>query len=134
MRTLITFIVIIALVIIGVVWYKWSYAPIAQPTNSPGEGTITTLPLQTIVVTGADFTYNPKEIRVKQGDTVKIAFNSVGGLHDWIVDGFNARTARLQSGQSETIEFVASKTGTFEYYCSVGSHRQMGMVGKLIVE
>ncbi|MEY4731380.1 MAG: hypothetical protein RL681_326, partial [Candidatus Parcubacteria bacterium] len=46
---------------------------------------------------------------------------------------FNAATKVLTDGQSETIEFVANKAGTFEYYCSVGSHRQMGMKGTLTV-
>jgi plastocyanin len=29
---------------------------------------------------------------------------------------------------------VADKKGTFEYYCSVGQHRALGMKGKLVVE
>ena len=32
------------------------------------------------------------------------------------------------------VEFTVDKTGTFEYYCSVGQHRANGMVGNLIVE
>jgi uncharacterized cupredoxin-like copper-binding protein len=32
------------------------------------------------------------------------------------------------------VQFVADKTGTFEFYCSVGNHRQMGMVGTLVVQ
>ncbi len=58
----------------------------------------------------------------------------VQGFHDLVIDEFNARTAQLQTGQSEIIEFVADQSGEFEYYCSIGSHRAMGMVGKLIVE
>ena len=73
-------------------------------------------------------------MRVKKGDTVKIHFLSVGGMHDWVLDEFSAKTPRVSEGQSADIEFQATKTGTFEYYCSVGTHRQMGMVGKLIVE
>ena len=33
-----------------------------------------------------------------------------------------------------TAEFTADKVGSFEYYCSVGSHRSMGMKGVLKVE
>ncbi|MFH1404292.1 MAG: plastocyanin/azurin family copper-binding protein [Candidatus Altiarchaeota archaeon] len=76
---------------------------------------------------------NP-EIRVKRGDRVRIEFTSTQGLHDWVVDEFNARTERLQAPGSASIEFTADKTGTFEYYCSVGQHRQMGMKGNLVVE
>lgn len=86
------------------------------------------------VVDGSNFKFSVAEIKVNKGDKVRIVFNNVEGFHDWVVDEFNVRTQKLQAGKSETIEFVADKFGTFEYYCSVGSHRQMGMVGNLIVE
>ena len=41
---------------------------------------------------------------------------------------------KINGGETDSIEFVADKVGTFEYYCSVGQHRSMGMVGKLTVE
>ncbi len=101
-----------------------------KPSGTAEKGTI-----KEFAVTGKNFSFNPSEIKVKKGDTVRITFTSVGGFHDWVVDEFeNAETKQLQSGQSDTIEFVADKAGTFEYYCSVGNHRQMGMVGNLIVE
>ena len=85
-------------------------------------------------ITGKNFEFSSTEIRVKEGDTVTINFTSNSGFHDWVVDEFNAATARVQAGDSSSVTFVADKTGTFEYYCSVGSHRANGMVGKLIVE
>jgi len=85
-------------------------------------------------ISASPYKFSVTEIRVKKGDTVKIVFKNEQGAHDWVVDEFNARTKVLQAGQTETIEFTADKTGTFEYYCSVMNHRQMGMVGKLIVE
>ena len=85
-------------------------------------------------VNGGNFTFDPAEITVKKGDTVRIVFNNKEGFHDWVLDEFNAKTKQLDAGGSETIEFVADQAGTFEYYCSVGQHRQMGMVGNLIVE
>ena len=85
-------------------------------------------------VVGTPFEFDLKEIKVSKGDTVRIMFTNGQGTHDWVVDEFNARTKITQTGDTDMIEFVADKTGTFEYYCSVGNHRQMGMVGKLIVE
>lgn len=85
-------------------------------------------------VMGSNFAFSPNEIRVNQGDRVKIVFTSQNGFHDFVLDEFDAKTSQMNSGGSETIEFVADKVGNFEYYCSVGNHRQMGMVGKLIVE
>lgn len=85
-------------------------------------------------VHASNFKFSPTEIKVKKGDTVTIKFMNDAGKHDWVVDEFKAATKILDAGQNDTITFVADKTGTFEYYCSVGTHRQMGMVGKLIVE
>lgn len=85
-------------------------------------------------ITGENFSFSQNEIRVKKGDRVKINFESVGGFHDWTVAEFNARTMRVNTGGKTSVEFFANKAGEFEYYCSVGQHRQMGMKGKLIVE
>lgn len=80
------------------------------------------------------FLFNQKELRVKKGDTVKITLDNQEGTHDFTLDEFNVKTKTLNAGQEETVEFVADKAGTFEFYCSIGNHRAMGMVGNLIVE
>lgn len=85
-------------------------------------------------VSGRNFSFSPSQLRVKEGDTVKITFENTGGFHDFTIDEFNVKTKQIQDGQSETVEFVASKKGTYEYYCSVGRHRENGMRGNLIVE
>ena len=103
--------------------------PDPKPATTEPKGEV-----KTFTVNGSSFAFSLKEIRVKKGDTVKIVFNNEEGIHDWVVDAFNARTKRITGGQSDTVTFVADKTGTFEYYCSVGSHRAMGMKGNLIVE
>jgi plastocyanin len=89
---------------------------------------------KTFTVSAANFSFDIKEMKVKKGDTVKIDFKNNEGFHDWVIDDFSARTKQLQAGGTESISFTADKTGTFEYYCSVGQHRKFGMVGKLIVE
>lgn len=108
---------------------------VTEPWNSPviqnnGNSTST---VKEFLVVGTSFKFSMNEIRVKKGDTVKIVFNSEQGFHDWVIDEFKARTKQLKAGESETIQFVADKVGTFEYYCSVGTHRASGMKGSLIV-
>ncbi len=86
-------------------------------------------------VDGFEFGYDQKTLTVKKGDTVKITLTNSGKMpHDWVVDEFNAKTKIVKNGETDSITFVADTAGTFEYYCSVGSHRKMGMVGKLVVE
>lgn len=81
-----------------------------------------------------NFSFSPNESRVKKGDKVKVTLKVTQGFHDFVVDEFNAKTKQISEGNSDTVEFTADKTGTFEFYCSVGNHRAMGMIGKLIVE
>ena len=87
-----------------------------------------------INVTGHNFEFDPTEIRVKEGDTVVINFTSTDGFHDWALDAFDAKTARVATGDTSSVTFVADAKGSYEYYCSVGNHRANGMVGTLIVE
>lgn len=88
-----------------------------------------------LTLTASEFKYSQTEIRVKKGDTVKIVLTNDGQMpHDWKVDELNAKTKIINGGQTDTVQFTADKAGTFEYYCSVGQHRQLGMVGKLVVE
>jgi plastocyanin len=98
------------------------------------DASIATAPTVVVDITGKNFSFSKSEIRVKEGDIVQVNFTSENGTHDWVVDEFGAHTAVVQTGGKSSVTFVAGKKGTFEYYCSVGSHRQMGMVGSLIVE
>lgn len=90
--------------------------------------------VKTFTVSAQNFSFNPAEIRVKKGDRVRIVFNNQSGFHDWVLDEFNVRAQQSQGPSTQTVEFTADKTGTFEYYCSVGQHRALGMKGNLIVE
>jgi plastocyanin len=104
-----------------------------KDTTSPGDS-VKEKNVKTFEVSGKNFEFSVEEIRVKKGDTVRLTFTSESGFHDFVIDEFDARTRQSQAPASETIEFVADKVGEFDYYCSVGRHRAMGMVGTLIVE
>jgi plastocyanin len=84
-------------------------------------------------VTGGNFEFTPAAMTVKKGDTVRITFKNVEGFHDFVIDEFDVATKQIQGGAEEVVEFVADEAGSFEYYCSVGSHRAMGMKGTLTV-
>ncbi len=95
------------------------------PAVTPGEKSFT--------VIGGKFFYDLKEIEVEKGDKVTINFRSNDGFHDWAIDEFDAKTEAVSTGGESSVTFVADKIGEFEYYCSVGNHREMGQVGTLIV-
>jgi len=87
-----------------------------------------------ITVENDGLSYIPEEIRVNEGDRIRLTFRNTGGFHDWRLDEFDAATSQFSGGNSETIEFVADEAGEFEFYCSVGNHRARGMWGNFIVE
>lgn len=83
---------------------------------------------------GTNYDFDIKEIKVQKGDVVTINLQSDGGFHDWVVDTFSAATERINEGGMTSVTFTADQVGTFQYYCSVGRHQQLGMVGYLTVE
>ncbi len=100
----------------------------ATPTTSP------TPSIKEFTIDGKKFSFTPSTMIVNKGDTVRIVFKNSEGLHDLKIDEFNVATKQIKEGATETIEFVADKVGSFEYYCSVGNHRAQGMKGTLTVQ
>lgn len=89
--------------------------------------------LKTIDIEAGSFYYKPNEISLKKGEKVKIILHSVSMMHDFNIDELNVKLPITKNGETGSVEFTADKVGTFEYYCSVGQHRKMGQVGKLVV-
>jgi len=84
-----------------------------------------------ISMSSSNFSFNPKTLTLKEGQPVKITFAN-SGTHTFTIDELGVNES-LRGG-SVTVEFTPSKSGTFEYYCTVPGHRQQGMVGTADVE
>ncbi len=91
-------------------------------------------PVKEFTIVGKNFSFSPSMITVRKGDKVKITFENSAGFHNFVIDEYGVSTKEVKSPNTETVEFTASKAGSFEYYCSVGTHRAMGMKGTLKVE
>ncbi len=104
------------------------------PSTETSTSTSTTSTVKEFTVIGENYSFSPSTLTVNKGDRVRITFQNKEGNHDWRLDEFSAKTSVIGTGKSQTIEFVADKAGSFEYYCSVGNHRQMGMKGTLTVK
>lgn len=100
------------------------------PTTSPELGAA----VKEFTVVGSNFSFSPGTISVNKGDMVKIIFKDDDGTHNLVIDGYNLSTNVINGGSSDLIQFVADKNGSFEFFCSVGSHRDLGMTGTLIVK
>lgn len=136
-------VVLVALVAVGGYF-------LLKPSNKAPEAQVTTQPAATeqtatdstevkdvvveLVVTSEGLKFTPNELKVKEGDRVKITYKNTKGSHDFVLDEFGVKTSLTGVGKEETVEFVANKKGSFEFYCSVPGHRAAGMKGMLIVE
>ncbi|MEO8084439.1 MAG: ScyD/ScyE family protein [Ardenticatenales bacterium] len=94
-------------------------------------------PPRAVTIKGSNFKFEPSEVTVAPSEALTVTFENVMGTHDIVFEldgGRVERTARIMTGQSEDLAFVApSVPGTYAYYCSVGMHRANGMEGRLIV-
>jgi len=95
----------------------------AEVSQSSGE-------TKEFTIEASNFDFNLKEIKVNQGDTVKITLKSTEGVHAVQIDGYGDEIK-----EGKTITFVADKKGEFEYICSIFCGEGHGeMVGKLVVQ
>lgn len=145
---------IVVLIIVGIAGVYFTFSSSVDSAGTVNAGSLqeesisveqdggigTSEEVKTFVLTGEHFKFmmnglNNPEIKVKQGERIRIEFSSVQGLHDFVIDEFNVATSRVGDTDGQVFaEFIADKKGTFEYYCSVGEHRANGMKGNLIVE
>ena len=107
-------------------------APSEPTSDSPSSGQ--TANVKEITIEGKNFSFSPSSVTVNKGDKVKVIFKNVMGNHDLVIDELGVATNRISGGEQDIVEFAADKAGTFEYYCSVGEHRAMGMRGTLLVK
>ena len=93
----------------------------------------TTNEVKEFTMTAKQWEFNPSTITVNKGDRVKLNIKSLDVNHGFAISDFNVNS-RLEPGKETVVEFVADKTGTFTFFCSVQcGEGHGGMKGKLIV-
>lgn len=91
--------------------------------------------MQEVSVEGKEFSYTPSTMTLKKGTKVVVTFKNTGKMqHDFVVEELNVRTKVIGPGQTDTVEFTVPASGVLTYYCSVGTHRKLGMEGKITIE
>jgi cytochrome c oxidase subunit 2 len=85
-------------------------------------------------VTASRFEYQPSLIEVDEGDHVVLHVRSTDTKHGLSIKEYKIKTPIAKTGEVVTVEFDATKTGTFVFacseYCGSGHSR---MKGKLVV-
>ncbi len=102
---------------------------IKETSDSAAEASV-----QTVTIEAGGFYYKPNVIKAKVGDKIKVVMTSKDMMHDFVIDELGVKLPITKSGETNEVEFTATKAGTFEFYCSVGQHRKNGQAGQLIVE
>ena len=74
-------------------------------------------------------------LKANVGDTVEITISSgEGAQHDIVFPALNVASSKFDKSTGATkVRFKVTQAGSFEYYCTISGHRQIGMEGKLEV-
>ena len=91
-------------------------------------------PAREIKMTAKKYEFSPAEIRVKQGERVRLLITATDRKHGIQIEELGIKT-ELPVGKETAVEFTAPKPGTYEFKCSVRcGWRHSWMKGTLIVE
>jgi plastocyanin len=88
-------------------------------------------------LTATDFKFDPSEPSVKSGNVTFNLKNDGQVAHSLEIEDVNGEDQEIEGdispGQSGKLT-VDLKPGTYEFYCPVDSHKQMGMTGEITVK
>lgn len=92
---------------------------------------------ETVDVTMTDFKFDPKDPTVKPGEVTFDVVNDGETLHNMEVEGPSGEAELpedLQPGDSGSFNVDLSEPGKYRFFCPVGNHEQLGMVGEVTVQ
>ncbi len=101
--------------------------------DQPSEPTESTSSIKEFNVIAKQWEFDPNTIEVDFGDTVVLNIESVDVDHGIMISEFGVNE-KLLPGENVRVEFIASKKGTFSFFCNVfcgSGHSQMD--GTIIV-
>ncbi len=97
-----------------------------------GTATPTPEPLE-IKMDASEFRFDPNTITAKVGQPVRVLVTNTGALeHTFTINDLGVDEP-TPIGQTITVEFTPTKSGTFELICTVPGHKEAGMVGTVVV-
>jgi len=109
----------------------------------------------------SEFRFEPATIEVMAGQQVTVMMQNMGTVeHDFVIQDIPVEQTTAESataepgmaghtmdetamepavhmgamaGMTDSVTFVPTKPGTYEFFCAVAGHREAGMVGTLMV-
>ncbi len=86
----------------------------------------------TVSMESGNFFFTPNVINAAPGQKIEITFAKNAGFHTFVIDeiGLNQQ---IKAGNKVIFE-APTEPGSYAFYCDIGSHRDLGMEGTLIVK
>jgi len=101
--------------------------PAASPVASPA------IDESTFVIEMHDTYFTPKDLTIPADTEVTLKIVNKGLMqHDLVCDPLKLSIERLRAGGEVELKLKA-KQGSYQFYCSVPGHKNLGMVGVLKV-
>lgn len=128
---------ILPLLLVGIIFISGCVGQYGQQLTMPTTPTTLAAPtgeVKEFTIRESSFKLSPATITVNKGDSVRITVINDQGTHNLFIEGYNQRANIVSAGNTQVIEFVADKSGTFNMWCEVSGHRKLGMEGQLVVK
>lgn len=81
-----------------------------------------------------NYSFSPELIQASPGEVLSIELVDVQGNHDFVIDEFGVRSELMDEGETQVIYVEIpedAESGNYDFYCSIGNHRVLGMEGIL---
>jgi len=107
-----------------------------SPTgNLALDSTVSSDGMKEITISLHNWELKQKGPQINKGDKVRLKVKGVSGLHGISIPDLELATGLIGPGEEEILEFEATKSGTFDYYCNVYcGHGHTKMIGKLNIQ
>ncbi len=139
-NAIIILLVIVVLVLVGGYIYMRGNKSTYPATTQTGSGTTspTVVPNEmgdVLTIEGKEFAFSPSILTLSKGKTYQLTFKNTGTMpHNIDIDELGVKTKTISPGQTDTVSFTPSQTGSFTFYCAVGNHRAQGMQGTITIQ
>ncbi len=101
---------------------------VVTPANSHS-----TSELRSFTITAEDGKFTPNTVIVNQNDVVNLVISAVGASYDFTQPDYGFHVS-IPAGQSKTIQFGATASGQFTFYCASCGGPAKGPIGYIIVK
>ncbi len=105
---------------------------LGRDSNSATESSTS---IKEVHINAFNFGFTQDTVTIKKGDHIRLIFSSTEGTHGVRIPDLGLSTKAFSAGEEQVLEFTATNSGTFNYFCNVpcgSGHREMK--GQLVIK